>query len=650
MTASDSASATQRAHFLEDLRRWGPDASQAAKNEGIDFAKHYCKALAKSHYENFSVASFLIPKALRQDFYHIYAYCRWSDDLADEVGNREESLRLLDWWSHQFDASLAREVAHPVLRALSETIHRHRLPTEPFRDLLAAFRQDQEKTRYRDDVELLNYCKGSANPVGRILLAMAQVDDRDCLQWSDSICTGLQIANFCQDLALDAKLGRIYLPESRWHRQQLTEEMLLDPCVSDRKREALREWVEYARCHFALGAPLSEFVPNWLRRDVRLFVEGGKAILNRIEASGFDVWSSRVKVSKGTKLRLLLSQCSLTPSPEGNCSRNEEERISRWQSRKVASELRWSQIFCERIARSSGSNFYTSFSLLRPEKRKAMSTLYAFARIVDDVVDGPVTGGPIGPLDRDLQIQEMRAWHVWLDNLVGKQPCDATGDHLPDAMRRKLLRPAMDWLIESFSVPVEHLHAMVDGSLQDASNSLRFETDDDVRDYFYRVASTVGLVCLFIWRGELQSIHEPAIECGMAFQRTNILRDVREDAMRNRIYIPLEEFRSFGVDPQTWIAGQPTGDWRSMLRKQVSKARDSFHEGWSVYDGLESDGKRMFSLIWETYFRLLDRIEENLDNVWQERTSLRRSDKLWLAGSHFLSPWFLHARGRTRRR
>jgi squalene synthase HpnC len=289
---------------IEDLTLFGPSSSNPSMDLGQ--AKKYCKSLAQRHYENFSVASWLVPAAFRQDFFNIYAYCRWSDDLADEIGNSADSLRLLDWWRAELHACFSGTVKHPVFVALRETITNHSLSIENFEKLLDAFVHDQRVTRYGSHLEVFDYCRGSANPVGRILLQLACVEEPVALKLSDRICSGLQLANFCQDIRLDAQRGRIYLPRDVWQRFQITESEILAGHVTDNLRFALKAWVELARTQLVSGLPLVQRTPRWLARDIQLFARGGLAILNNIARAKYDVWSRPIEVSKRQKLALLL--------------------------------------------------------------------------------------------------------------------------------------------------------------------------------------------------------------------------------------------------------------------------------------------------------------------------------------------------------
>ena len=270
----------------------------------LEQSSHYCRTLALSHYENFSIASCLVPKSYRRHLYHVYAYCRWSDDIADEV-EEHRRLPLLDWWHQQLSLCYSGRPAHPVMLALQQTIQRHQIPVETLEDLLSAFRQDQSTLRYRNDSELFDYCRRSANPVGRVILKFAKADSESNVNFSDSICTGLQLANFCQDLSRDAANNRIYAPANLWAKHGVSEAMILETKCTPQLQAMLVDWVHTAREFFSRGCQLVDCVPKWLAVDMDLFIRGGLGILNAIEAQHFDVWTSRPTLSKFTKFRFL---------------------------------------------------------------------------------------------------------------------------------------------------------------------------------------------------------------------------------------------------------------------------------------------------------------------------------------------------------
>ncbi len=302
MVQNDTTSNAATAIFIADLAKWGPDMPPSACD--LSFAEQHCRKIARNHYENFTVVSWFLPRPLRQDFVNFYAYCRWSDDIADEV-EPHRRLPLLSWWQQQLALCYSGRPAHPVMVALQSTIQRHQLPIEPLEDLLSAFRQDQATLRYDNHTQLLDYCQRSANPVGRVILRFGRADHHANIQLSDSICTGLQIANFCQDMARDVANDRVYAPRDMWSRHGVDEAMVMAAHCTPQLQSLLREWTSTARQCFIDGRSLVKSVPSWLAVDIDLFVRGGLAILEAIERQDFDVWTARPSLSKSTKLKLM---------------------------------------------------------------------------------------------------------------------------------------------------------------------------------------------------------------------------------------------------------------------------------------------------------------------------------------------------------
>jgi squalene synthase HpnC len=290
--------------FVQELTRWGPQAQYGALSRLQ--AQAYCAKLARTHYENFSVATLLLPRRLIRHFHNIYAYCRWADDLADDGPDAAENLRLLDWWQEELDACYARSPRHPVFVALLPTIEAFSIPPEPFERLLIAFRQDQRENRYATPDDVLEYCRNSANPVGRLVLYLGRCHDERRGQLSDSICTGLQLANFCQDVARDWAIGRVYLPRTTLDASGYTEAMFARGETNDSFRRVMRVEVERAERHLREGEPLVALVPKELRLEVALFVSGGLSILRAVRDLEYDVWRKRPVVSRPRKLNVLL--------------------------------------------------------------------------------------------------------------------------------------------------------------------------------------------------------------------------------------------------------------------------------------------------------------------------------------------------------
>jgi squalene synthase HpnC len=276
----------------------------------LEEARAWCRQLAETHYENFHVASWFLPKALRPHFHSIYAYCRVSDDLGDEVGSADVALALLDLWGHELDACYEGRARHPVFVALKETIDACSIPKEPFADLLSAFRQDQTVKRYASMEEVLGYCRYSANPVGRLVLyACGEVSEENC-RLSDATCSALQLANFWQDVRVDWKKDRVYLPQDDMLRFGVSDETIAAGVATAEFRALMKSEVDYARSLFEKGLPLIGKVNRDLALDLDLFSRGGLEILRAIERCDYDVLSARPAISKRTKLGLALRALS----------------------------------------------------------------------------------------------------------------------------------------------------------------------------------------------------------------------------------------------------------------------------------------------------------------------------------------------------
>jgi squalene synthase HpnC len=272
----------------------------------LDEARIYCERLAKTHYENFSVATWFLPSRLRQHFYNVYAYCRISDDLGDEVGNPQQSLELLDQWETELDACYAGSPKHPVFVALAETVQQCGIPRHEFSDLLIAFRQDQTVTRFDTFNDVLAYCRYSANPVGHLVLYLCGYSDAERQQLSDYTCTALQLANFWQDVFVDYGKGRIYLPLEDLRRFGVTGNDIAQRRATQQFLVMMKFEVERAREWFTRGLPLIKMVNRELAIDLELFSRGGQEILRAIERQGFDVLRSRPVITKPRKLLLLM--------------------------------------------------------------------------------------------------------------------------------------------------------------------------------------------------------------------------------------------------------------------------------------------------------------------------------------------------------
>jgi squalene synthase HpnC len=288
--------------FAADLARLGPSSRYGPV--GLATARAYCSQLTRGHYENFTVASLLLPRRLLRHFHAVYAYCRWADDLADEAGGGARALNLLRWWREELLRCYDGKARHPVMIALAGTIEHFRIPPTPFLDLLYAFEQDQLIKRYSTYEQLLGYCRYSANPVGRLVLYLCESFDEPRAQFSDHVCTGLQLANFWQDVGRDLDIGRVYLPAEDCRRFGYPESDLRARRFTPAFASLMHFEVERTRALFHAGLPLVERMPAEVRTDIDLFIRGGLAILRRIEDYRYNVWQARPVLSRWQKAAL----------------------------------------------------------------------------------------------------------------------------------------------------------------------------------------------------------------------------------------------------------------------------------------------------------------------------------------------------------
>jgi len=291
-------------------------------------AQAWCKRLTTTHYENFHVATFFLPAVLRPHFHSVYAFCRTSDDLGDEVADTATATRLLSEWRVMLHECFTQpELSrHPVFVALQPTIAQCRLPIAPFDDLISAFEQDQVYTHHESLATLEQYSRYSANPVGRLVLLVSGYREEELMLLSDEICTGLQLANFYQDVAEDSARGRRYLPADAMQRFGVTDEQILARRFDANFRAMMEFLVADARARLTRGQRIVEMVERDLAATLSLFVNGGFAILDAIAAQDYDTLRARPVVSKVVKLRLLGGVLAgklgavLRPEPEGRAA------------------------------------------------------------------------------------------------------------------------------------------------------------------------------------------------------------------------------------------------------------------------------------------------------------------------------------------
>ena len=281
---------------IVDLEKWGPQGTDTAVDQ--NFAESYTWRLATSHYENFPVVSLLIPKPLRQHFANVYAYCRWADDLGDETGSPEESTQLLHWWRGELRRCYDGHASHPVFVALRPTIEKFSIPQQPFENLISAFQQDQTVHEYQTFEQLRDYCRRSADPVGRIVLHLITTPTEQQLAWSDSICTGLQLANFWQDVSRDLLMGRIYLPREDRLRFHYSDEDLSARRFTPQFRELMEFQLQRTEEFLHTGQPLTKSLSGRWRVVVDLFARGGLLVTDAIRSIDYNILKQRPVIHK----------------------------------------------------------------------------------------------------------------------------------------------------------------------------------------------------------------------------------------------------------------------------------------------------------------------------------------------------------------
>jgi squalene synthase HpnC len=290
------------------LARGVPETIRAAFEPVADAAaaEAYTRGLTGAHYENFSVVSVLLPKGLRQDFCNVYAFCRIADDLGDEVRDRGKALEYLGAFREQLRECFAGKANTAVFVALAETVRRHEIPMQPFDDLIRAFEQDQAVTRYQTFEQAVDYCTRSADPVGRLVLYMCGYRDEERQGLSDRICTGLQLINFWQDVRRDIlERDRVYLPRVDMERFGVTVEQLREGRVTAGYRDLIRFEVERTEKLFEEGAALLRLLKPRYRKQIALFLKGGRAICAAVRRQDFDTLTKRPRLSKWQKGRLV---------------------------------------------------------------------------------------------------------------------------------------------------------------------------------------------------------------------------------------------------------------------------------------------------------------------------------------------------------
>jgi phytoene synthase len=576
--------------------------------------------------ENFPVATRLLGRRERSHLLAVYGFARLVDELGDTIGG--DRLAALDWLERELDLAFDGRASHPLMVRLQPSLRECALPREPFARLIEANRVDQRISRYQTWEQLRRYCALSANPVGELVLGVFGLATPARIALSDSICTALQLTEHCQDVAEDFASGRVYLPTEDMARFGCTTADL-DAAGNGRGahdsgplRAVVAFEVARARELLADGTPLLDELSGRPRLAVAAFVAGGRAALGAIERARYEVLAGTPRAGSGRRalaLAALLAQRRLAGARAVAGRRAPAEEPS---AQATAEAYR----YCESVTRTQAANFYYGIRLLARDRRRAMCAVYAFARRVDDIGDGSAER-PQKLHQLDVQARALRA----LED--------------PSAAPRKESDPVMVALADAharFSLPIAALGELIEGVRMDVCGAT-YERFEDLIVYCRRVAGAIGRVCLAVFGGPGRDhaggaeADRLADELGVAMQLTNILRDLREDAERGRVYLPAEDLRRFGAigsgesPPAAQALASP-----ALIRFEAERARAAFRRGLRLVPMLDRRAGACVLAMAGIYQRLLDRIAADPQRVLSGRVSLPAREKLLVAARSML--------------
>ncbi|MGA3301016.1 MAG: squalene/phytoene synthase family protein, partial [Candidatus Acidiferrales bacterium] len=524
-----------------------------------------------------------------------------------------------------------------------ETIRAKNIPITPFSDLLRAFRQDQTVKRYATWDAVYDYCVYSANPVGRLVLYLCGYSDAARQKMSDATCTALQLANFWQDVSRDLEKGRIYIPLEALAEHGLTEADIVSKKFDQRYVALMQALIARTRELFDAGRPLAKTVQPFLRTDLEMFSRGGLAILDAIESSGYNTLQSRPSVSKLTQAKLLTQTLAVTAfsrfgekqsaapdestiKPSTTTSSGDETAAGVFTAAPTkilklggySDAVRDSYAECNRIARASHSSFYYAFFGLRREKRNALCALYAFMRLIDDVSDEPG--------DLESKRQGLARWRGMLDDAVDGR----TAGHA--------VLPALADTIARFEIPTRYFHDLILGAEMDLTVAT-YATFDRLSEYCYRVAGTVGLTCIHVFGFSDPKAPDLAERLGLAFQLTNIIRDVGSDYAIGRVYLPQEDLDRFGISAAE-LGGPVTPKLQLLLKFEADRAWQMYAEGAPLVKKINADSRATLWALVRTYSTLLARIEERDFDVFRSRISTSSAEKIQFLLTAGMTGWW----------
>ena len=583
----------------EEVKESGKEAKNASEAD-LSAAYDTCMKIVVGHYENFPVASKLLPAKIRPHVAAVYAFARGADDIADTTRPVQERLDRLDEWEEKLVLAQKGVAETDVFIALSHTLQQFDLPLQPFLALLSAFKQDVTVLRYPNYEALLDYCRRSADPVGRIVLMLHGIRDEEAFRASDAICTALQITNHLQDVKEDAERGIVYMPQDEMKRFAVSEDDLLEGAATPQLRAFLVFQIKRTKRLFKQGLPLLYRTRGALGRELRAIWRGGIAALDAISRAEWNACAGSPLLNGRDKAQSLLAAFRPVYRLESRVGRHAEEELNR--------------AYCRWFIRASRSNFSLSFFSLPAEKRRAIMAVYAYCRMADDIADEP---GEIS-----LKRASLREWKEALEQLGEESPAHPIIGELA-------------WASRKYDLPPEHFRAICDGVAMDLEES-RFENLSELENYCDKVASAVGLACLGIFGAKSEFAKDYAVCLGRALQMTNILRDVWEDAEQGRFYIPQCEMDEYGVSDSDLRDKNDTSEVLSLLGSLAHRARE-YYEGANEALGYEKTGNLFPARIMgRIYRRLLSEMEEKHFRHMNYRPSLTARKKLQEALRCFL--------------
>ncbi len=588
-------------------------------------------------------------------------------ELRGEVSAETPQARLaaLDELERELDRAFEGRATRPLLVALEPTLRECRLPREPFARLIEANRVDQRVSAYDTWEQLRGYCALSANPVGELVLHVFDAATPARVRRSDAICTALQLAEHCQDVAEDLRRGRVYLPAEDLQRFGCSAADLHAEHARPGIAAVLAFEVGRARGLLAQGAPLIDELEGLRERlAVAAFVAGGRAALEAVERAGFDVLAGPPRAGGRLRLRALAAtlagaarvnlQAANGQGPDTQAANGQGPDTQGACPRAAYPQAAYRQ--CERITRAAAANFYYGIRLLPAGRRAAMCAVYAFARRIDDIGDGPL------PAEQKLQrLDEQTRALASLDARVA-EPAGQAGERAESVAVTGTAAPAehataspddpvliaLEDAYRRFAIPPDALPALIAGVRMDIEGA-RYETFDELVVYCRRVAGAIGRACLAIFalrpseQAGAERAWQLADDLGVALQLTNILRDVREDAELGRCYLPAEQLRRFEVIAAGQEAHAPAliaalargegqaGQLEAMIRDEAARARAWFQRGIALTALLDRRSAACLLAMAGIYGKLLERIEADPGRALRVRVHLTGPEKAWVA-------------------